>query len=583
MSIVEALLFVDDSGFVKFDDASSLQLSSCGAVFRFSSSAHDEVANRHVLYGKDTQQFSQFATTLWKERVKLALDFRNKFAKVPYICCHLIGTKDIVEKNMAVNMCTWPGADKVKIIHHPDGSVTIKSLEDNAAVTLSACRQTFATKLLHQIPCERQDNSGKYLYTCVEQVYSVYVSYPRHFHYPVNILLNANGVDSLREDDTSYIVTEIPRSLALNCKKAHMHRWRKHLVLDEIVGDNFKELKSLKVLYSKGVFFRYYHQKYFISEAILPDGSVIRSEGPTQLYFKHWTYDFETTKVNEHIYTIKALPLDKKSQPYTISKIIKTSNRYLKRLTDCGGEHGIFTCCWKSADDPLSIYTLSNLELESNIYVRGVGAFKTYNNGRVHIVFSDEAIMDFIQPNQKQSGDIEVEQGYKQMIDTQTTPLVNDNVFKLILPNGLSYMGRLYQQPAGIHERYVHAALEFIEWRRYLANKTLNLNDEKDSVVAAELGKLKRFNSLSEPQNHSLAESGNSHIQDENIDCGGWQRPDDSERHKGSLTLWGANRENFGHTQLDIGNMQDHLHDTRRTVDEIEAVLKKCRRHLTKR
>ena len=107
----------------------------------------------------------------------------------------------------------------------------------------------------------------------------------------------------------------------------------------------------------------------------------------------------------------------------------------------------------QSTEDPLSIHTLSSLELESNIYVHGVGTFKTYSNGRLHIVFCDGAILDLIQPNQKQHGDIEVEQGpgHKTIIDTQTTPFVNDDVFNLILPNGISYGGRLNQP--GIYDR----------------------------------------------------------------------------------------------------------------------------------
>lgn len=52
---------------------------------------------------------------------------------------------------MVINICTWPSADKANVIHHQDGSLTMKSLEDNAAVTLSACRQTFISKLLYQV------------------------------------------------------------------------------------------------------------------------------------------------------------------------------------------------------------------------------------------------------------------------------------------------------------------------------------------------------------------------------------------------------------------------------------------------
>lgn len=95
MVIEEAFLFSDDSAFVKFEDGSSLQLSSCGAVFRCSTDLNS-VANKHVLNKRETQQFCQFTTTLWKERVKFSLGFRNKFAEIPYVCRHLLGM-DVLE------------------------------------------------------------------------------------------------------------------------------------------------------------------------------------------------------------------------------------------------------------------------------------------------------------------------------------------------------------------------------------------------------------------------------------------------------------------------------------------------------
>jgi hypothetical protein len=88
MAIHEAWLFEDDSVLVKFDNGCRLQLSSCGAVFRCFFPT-DNVKSSSVPLSKETQQCSQFATTMWKDMVKQAVDFRNKFACYPYLCYNL--------------------------------------------------------------------------------------------------------------------------------------------------------------------------------------------------------------------------------------------------------------------------------------------------------------------------------------------------------------------------------------------------------------------------------------------------------------------------------------------------------------
>ena len=44
--------------------------------------------------------------------------------------------------------------------------------------------------------------------------------------------------------------------------------------------------------------YRFYYEKYLTAEVMLPDGSVLRSTGPTHLYFKHWIYDLKSESVS---------------------------------------------------------------------------------------------------------------------------------------------------------------------------------------------------------------------------------------------------------------------------------------------
>lgn len=88
MAIHEAWIFDDDSVLVKFQNGCLLQLSSCGAVFR-SFTQSDKVTSRNICHSDQVQQYSHFATTMWKDMVRQAVDFRNKFASYPYMCHNL--------------------------------------------------------------------------------------------------------------------------------------------------------------------------------------------------------------------------------------------------------------------------------------------------------------------------------------------------------------------------------------------------------------------------------------------------------------------------------------------------------------
>ncbi|CAB4044498.1 Hypothetical predicted protein, partial [Paramuricea clavata] len=150
MAIHEAWLFEDDSVLVKFDNGCRLQLSSCGAVFQCFFPT-DNVKSSSVPLSNETQQCSQFATTMWKDMVKQAVDFRNKFACYPYLCYNLSEITTAYEQHKVVNSmsCTWSAEDLGENRNYDhDGSISITSKENNITVILSACKQSFIVNFL---------------------------------------------------------------------------------------------------------------------------------------------------------------------------------------------------------------------------------------------------------------------------------------------------------------------------------------------------------------------------------------------------------------------------------------------------
>lgn len=104
MAIHEAWLFEDDSILVKFENGCLLQLSSCGAVFRCFSPADNPVTSRSACLSDGMQQYSRFATTMWKDMVKQAVNFRNRFACYPYVCPNLSEIIPAAEVMVSHNM-----------------------------------------------------------------------------------------------------------------------------------------------------------------------------------------------------------------------------------------------------------------------------------------------------------------------------------------------------------------------------------------------------------------------------------------------------------------------------------------------
>lgn len=84
-----------------------------------------------------------------------------------------------------------------------------------------------------KVPSEQLDNPEKLVYSWVEQVFSINSSHPRYIQYPLNVLLGGSMTPD--EEYSSCMAVELPRSLPLHCKKAHMHKWRKQSVSDILV------------------------------------------------------------------------------------------------------------------------------------------------------------------------------------------------------------------------------------------------------------------------------------------------------------------------------------------------------------
>ena len=74
-------LYRDDSVIAVYSDGSKLLLSACGATF-----LHVDSTSRYQPCPSKIQQSTQFAVSSYQQKLRCALEFRNKFAERPFLC-----------------------------------------------------------------------------------------------------------------------------------------------------------------------------------------------------------------------------------------------------------------------------------------------------------------------------------------------------------------------------------------------------------------------------------------------------------------------------------------------------------------
>ena len=74
-------LYKDDSVVVCYSDGSKLLISPCGASFM-----HVDHKPRGVAAANKTHQNTRYAVSQYRNKLRIALEFRNKFAERPFLC-----------------------------------------------------------------------------------------------------------------------------------------------------------------------------------------------------------------------------------------------------------------------------------------------------------------------------------------------------------------------------------------------------------------------------------------------------------------------------------------------------------------
>ena len=138
-----AALLHDGTVLARFGDLSAMVLHESGS--RFLCEAPD---------GKRTGQLTRFVTSQYRAKLRQVLDFRNFYWSGPALLCkEVLFEKDsgaIAHRLSAVKSARWPSfpcasASKTakSVSFHPDGSVSVTSLDQTASLTLDVSASFF--------------------------------------------------------------------------------------------------------------------------------------------------------------------------------------------------------------------------------------------------------------------------------------------------------------------------------------------------------------------------------------------------------------------------------------------------------
>ena len=107
---VSMVMTCEDAVEVTFTDGSRVQLSPCGSKFMYNTPSsttginyrQDDPRSQHPLYAASgIQQRTCFVTSSYRSKVTVAVEFRNRFATLPYLCMStLVDERPLVSWNI---------------------------------------------------------------------------------------------------------------------------------------------------------------------------------------------------------------------------------------------------------------------------------------------------------------------------------------------------------------------------------------------------------------------------------------------------------------------------------------------------
>ncbi|XP_029433650.1 uncharacterized protein C5orf34 homolog isoform X2 [Rhinatrema bivittatum] len=412
-------------------------------------------------------------------------------------------------------------------------------------------------------------------YTWVVQHCSVSAC-PEEWKYPLSLVLNyyhssalhkTEGNDTqtgvtkatrsalTKKEDKKRTVTVLPRALPLSCCASYLHRWS----FGDLLPQKKQDLEEyfhpglLKVVWYRGITYRFFHGTMNSVEIYPGDGSVFISQG-TSLghYFIFYSVQLGTQKREEKMYAVSNLPPDIPGYHYSVRSVITHALRMLEHCYKAKlSLNQKITCCWRESligeDGRLPVL------LEQTI-IPNLGRFTAYSDSKIFVTFCDGVTLQMI-------WDFSFCYGQTQGHDTNSIPTAYKTLqeaavgwCQLIFPDGGSQLIQI--DCPGYYASYVQTATAWCRWLNEHAQSPVPAPSiEENWSATAEVEKIKRFQFLLENSNiprHNSTTKNIEHIRTNKI-----YLPEDSALPE----------------QTDAKSIVAVLEKTSKTIQDIECLL----------
>nr|XP_026692355.1 uncharacterized protein C5orf34 homolog [Ciona intestinalis] len=414
-SVLQVLIFNDDSVEVQFKDRSVLQLSPCGANYQYHQPSTDGL--RLVENLNTIRQRSKFATSDTKTQVDFAVSVRNLFAVGPYIAAefhHLC--EGVVRLHQDVTDYVWPVVSEKNptdgsIVVDTDGKVTVCAKNDAAELVLWACQNQVEVKLCvklneSKVSAKNVDsNAANKQYAVVKQLFSASCC-PDRWKYPLQVALNARS--GCQSEIAILNKLHAVKALPDNCPKPFKHQWRTNTSEESLTEDSNLSLlphKRVKCMLFNGNMYWFFHNEIHSNntqhdiEVWLNDGSILTgSTGRFHFSYKEYKRDENMKLVlsKERMYTPTALPMDEKLKNIIlrVMRLCSTDTKF-----ENASSKPVESACWVDAYPKLKGNAKSgdlgdlqsdNVNPSGYVIVPNLGKFSSAG-GSVQVCFDDEA------------------------------------------------------------------------------------------------------------------------------------------------------------------------------------------------
>lgn len=539
-SISQIILYEDHGLEVQYKDRSFLQLSPCGANFKYTRPPR---ANSDVVpaLARDIMQRCIFCTSETRPKVIQAILIRNQVCSPLYLPQGLLCGQQcmkVLDLYEDIKKVSWPTKDDGivpledgrdacgGICATAEGAIVVTSKKGRAKLTLFPDRhRVLVTFLARMSPCETNKHSMpppkttcKQQYVWQDVIFPVQMC-PSHWHAPLALAQTRTQNGSLNDRDRDR-QSKLPQTLPLTCSKQFTHEWRGTFLDhdEDSAKDNDLSLPllsaksgrhcSIKMLWNDNA--TYWTTSKGTIEVWFSDGRILKSHPSAE---RSYTMLYQATsrmgseEFQEKAVCASALP----QHDVKIKSVVLRAMRLQMHSQSC---HMVTSAsqvhpCWfeyvnseTCTDTHLAeiaygenLVTSDQVEEDTSLYekviVENVAVFSAIGDS-TQIMFTDGALLHVtIDPSKLLNRSLQLN-------------ALTEGYCKLLYPDGRCTVLKSLTEPSSEATRYASHAVRWLEWlmepieiRRQKPFCSGSIHaPENANIVLHEIEKNRRFDQL---------------------------------------------------------------------------------------